>query len=90
MKFSLDGQEVAVCRDMEDYKTFLGLCKLDGTEGACIALEGHNDFLNDLAFSPDYKCLVSSIDDRTIKLWDFRTSRGIQTFTGHSDQVQSI
>jgi WD40 repeat protein len=90
VKFSLDGQKVAVCRDMEDYKVFLGLCKLDGTEGACIALEGHTGFVNDLAFSPDYKCLVLSSDDRTIKLCNFRTSRCIQTFTGHADQVKSI
>jgi hypothetical protein len=38
LKFSLDGQAVAVCGDLDSKNVFLGLSKLDGTEDVCIAL----------------------------------------------------
>jgi WD40 repeat protein len=94
LKFSPDGQAVAVCGQMEDNdgtdNGFLGLWKLDGTEDGCINLEGQTEGVNDLAFSPDGECLVSSSTDKTIKLWNFRTSQCVKTFTGHTDEVMSI
>jgi WD40 repeat protein len=53
LKFSLDGQAVAVCSDCRYNNVFFGLWKLDGTEDVCITLEGHTDSVNDFAFSPD-------------------------------------
>lgn len=38
-------------------------------------LRGHSGFVVNLAFSPDGRTLVSSADDRTIRLWDFTDPR---------------
>jgi WD40 repeat protein len=68
LKFSPDGQAVAICGYMEDNEGtnngFLGLWKLDGTEDGCINLEGHTEGVNDLAFSLDGECLVLSSRDK--------------------------
>jgi WD40 repeat protein len=90
LKFSLDGQAVAVCGAMYSNNVFFGLWKLDGTEYVCITLEGHTKSVKYSAFSPDGKCFVSSGIHKAIKLWDFRTSRCIKTFTGHTGRVYSI
>jgi len=38
-------------------------------------LRGHTDRVNDIAFSPDGKQLVSVCDDKTARLWDVATGR---------------
>jgi WD40 repeat protein len=43
-----------------------------------------------VAFSSDGSTLASGSDDKTIKLWDVKTGRELQTFTGHSYSVNSV
>jgi len=52
-------------------------------------LEGHNDIVWGVAFSPDGQLLASGSTDRTVKLW---RSNGVllQTLKGHSDAVTSV
>jgi WD40 repeat protein len=43
-----------------------------------------------LALSPDQRLFVSGACDSTTKVWDLRTSRCVQTFTGHESDINSV
>ncbi|KAJ5301596.1 hypothetical protein N7508_006459 [Penicillium antarcticum] len=53
-------------------------------------LEGHSDWISNVAFSPDSQIVASGSGDETIKLWDHLTGRELQTLQGHSDWVRSV
>ncbi|KAH7207377.1 WD40-repeat-containing domain protein, partial [Fusarium oxysporum] len=47
---------------------------------ACLqTLQGHNGWVNSVAFSADGQRLVSGSDDRTVKIWDAATGACVQT-----------
>ena len=48
---------------------------------------GHHSMMNDVAFTPDGRWLISGNQDTTLKLWDFRTGREMRTFSGHRGMV---
>jgi WD40 repeat protein len=50
-------------------------------------LEGHSDWVNNVAFSSDGKQLASASDDNTVRLWDTTTGAALQTLEGHSGSV---
>ena len=52
--------------------------------------EGHSDWVNSVAFSPDGRYALSGSDDETLKLWEITTGREIRTFERHSDGVTSV
>ncbi|MBD2186114.1 caspase family protein [Planktothrix sp. FACHB-1355] len=54
------------------------------------SLEGHNDLVYTVAFSPDGKTLASASSDNTIKLWNLQSQTAIATLTGHSSSVNSV
>ena len=43
---------------------------------------GHTSFVNSVAFSPDGRFVLSSSDDRTLKLWDVATGKELRSFSG--------
>ncbi|KAM9874159.1 hypothetical protein BJF96_g573 [Verticillium dahliae] len=53
-------------------------------------LEGHDDTVNAVAFSPDGKTLASASGDHMVLLWDATTGAHRQTLKGHSDSVYAI
>ncbi|KAJ6024792.1 hypothetical protein N7540_005589 [Penicillium herquei] len=53
-------------------------------------LEGHSNYVNSVAFSPDGLTLASGSRDNTIKLWDTATGTQRQTLEGHSNWVHSV
>src|SRR3954464_9219891 len=53
-------------------------------------LDGHEDFVRSVAFSPDGKTLVSGSDDRTVKLWDVATGKENATLKGHKASVRCV
>jgi WD40 repeat protein len=53
-------------------------------------LEGHSEWVNDVAFSPDGKLLASASRDSTVKLWDAGSGALQHTLEGHSDSVNDV
>jgi WD40 repeat protein len=53
-------------------------------------LEGHNDSVNSVSFSPNGKTLATGSVDKTIKLWNLETGEEIRTIQGHNDSVHSV
>ncbi len=53
-------------------------------------LQGHSDWVNSLAISPDGQTLVSGSRDKTIKIWQLSTGKELQTLVGHTGSVFSV
>jgi WD40 repeat protein len=53
-------------------------------------LEGHDNWVTSVSFSPDGKTLVSGSYDNTIKLWNVETGKEIRTLKGHDNSVNSV
>ncbi|MEU8265496.1 WD40 repeat domain-containing protein [Micromonospora sp. NPDC048999] len=53
-------------------------------------LAGHAEVINELAFSPDGKLLVTGSDDKTACCWDTSTGTCVATLTGHTEAVRSV
>jgi WD40 repeat protein len=51
---------------------------------------GHSGSVQSIAFSPDIQTVASGSADNTIKLWDVKTGKELQTLEGHSDSVWSV
>ncbi|MGE5659307.1 MAG: S-layer homology domain-containing protein [Actinomycetota bacterium] len=49
---------------------------------AIYTLEGHLDTINAIAFSPDGQILATSSQDRTLKLWNLRTGKVMNSIVG--------
>jgi WD40 repeat protein len=52
-------------------------------------LEGHSDWVNSVAFSPDSR-LLASASGKTVRFWDAATGALQQTLEGHSGSVSSV
>ena len=54
-------------------------------------LQGHEGWVNSVAFSPDGKTIVSGGDDGILRLWDITSGKAIgQPFKGHEGSVISV
>lgn len=53
-------------------------------------LIGHSDWIRSLAFSPDSKTILSSSNDKTVRLWDVETGQLLHLLTGHRDRVKAV
>ena len=57
----------------------------------CIqVLEGHQDSVNAVAFSPDGQTVASASDDRTIRLWEAASGTKKQVLEGHKARVNTV
>ena len=50
----------------------------------------HEGYVLDLAFSPDGRQLVTTSEDRSVRLWEIPSGRRVATFHGHTDFVQAV
>ncbi|WP_224240268.1 serine/threonine-protein kinase [Hyalangium gracile] len=57
--------------------------------GFATVLRGHTQTVDDVAFSLDGRYLITSSDDKTIRLWDMQRG-GSRTLTGHTDEVWRV
>jgi WD40 repeat protein len=54
-------------------------------------LEGHQEYVQSVAFSPDGKRIVSGSSDKTIRIWDADMGQSLMgPLEGHQDSVQSV
>jgi len=54
-------------------------------------LQGHTNFVNSVAFSPDGRHIVSGSADETIRLWDAQTGGQVgNPLQGHTSSVHSV
>jgi WD40 repeat protein/class 3 adenylate cyclase len=53
-------------------------------------LEGHQNTVNDVAFSPDGHQALSASDDATLILWDLDTGEMIRQLVGHTNRVTGV
>ncbi|MBD2695217.1 CHAT domain-containing protein [Anabaena catenula] len=53
-------------------------------------LIGHSDWIRSLAFSPDSKTILSSSNDKTVRLWDVETGQLLHLLTSHRDRVKGV
>src|SRR5436305_5869511 len=58
---------------------------------ACLqTLEGHQDSVTAVAFSPDGKTVASGSPDRTVRLWDMATGAALHTLEAHQHSVNAV
>jgi WD40 repeat protein len=53
-------------------------------------LEGHEDFINELAFDPSGRWLASAGADGSVKIWDYDAQKLVRTLTGHAGPLFSV
>jgi len=63
---------------------------IDLETGEVRTFEGHTDFVNAVAVSPDGLLAASVGDDRTVRLWDVATGEAILVMTGHTDRIVDV
>ncbi|HSH77747.1 MAG TPA: protein kinase, partial [Herpetosiphonaceae bacterium] len=51
---------------------------------------GHTNWVEDAAFSPDGRLVVTASDDRTARLWQAATGQNIVTLEGHTGAVNGV
>jgi len=58
--------------------------------GETLELKGHDREVTSTCFSPDGSQVVSGSKDKTVRIWDAKTGKNIQTLNGHADAVTCV
>ncbi len=74
----------------EQYRNWEWNQLLLGMDQSLQILEGHKSRVNDIAWSPDGKRIVSGSQDTTLRIWDAVSGESLQTLEGHTMVVQSV
>jgi len=53
-------------------------------------MRGHVDSVNNVEFMPFSNLVISCSGDKTISMWDMRTSHCVQTYLGHKSAINDV
>ena len=54
------------------------------------SFDDHENIINSVRFHPDGTCIASGSSDRSIKIWDIRSSRLLQHYDAHQESVNQV
>src|SRR2546428_7405781 len=54
------------------------------------ALQGHTNWVNAVAVTPDGAQAISAASDRTLKVWDLQSGKEVRTLQGHTSWVTAV
>jgi WD40 repeat protein len=84
LAFSPDGSTIARCYDRIVQLWYVR------TSNPQHSLEGDNERIRAIAFSPDGYKLAGGCDDHTVRLWDVPTNKQLRALEGHTNVVASV
>ncbi|SPE56255.1 Serine/threonine protein kinase with WD40 repeats [Verrucomicrobia bacterium] len=82
---SADGRWIAVTVERENVVHLF-----DTTSNTQKLLQGHRDFISDVAFSPDDAMMATASMDGTVKLWDPVSGAELATLAGHMQEAEDV
>jgi general transcriptional corepressor TUP1 len=90
VRFSLDGRYVATgCNRLAQIYDVV-----TGQTVATLQDNGNKDdtdlYIRSVCFSPDGKYLATGAEDKIIRVWDIASSRIVNSFTGHEQDIYSL
>ncbi|MGC2661152.1 MAG: hypothetical protein WA324_24625 [Bryobacteraceae bacterium] len=93
--FSPDGHTLASTNDdnvvrLWDIKSAKPDCDQYPCNEVLRELEGHEESIYCIAFSPNGRLLASGSGDHTVKLWDVHSGRVLKTLRGHEENVSAV
>jgi WD40 repeat protein/serine/threonine protein kinase len=66
-------------------------CSLIPPGGPLIrTFEGHTDWVQAAALTPDGRCAISGSWDRTLRVWDLESGQSVRTLKGHTNLVHAV
>jgi WD40 repeat protein len=60
------------------------------TSKEILCLQGHQEMVLSVSWSPDGKTLASGSKDKTIRLWNASTGKQIRSLVGHQNDISSV
>ena len=84
--FSPDSSLIALAGSMDGSVEIFNT--VDGTPA--MLLSGHNQTVNQVAFSPDGETIATGSNDNTIRLWDAQTGELLNVLEGHQGRINRL